>query len=277
MRRATLEEVEKIPVGWAANEGWNPGLYDSACFFATDPRGFFIGLLEDEPIACISAVTYNSRFGFVGFYIVKPEYRGKGYGLQIWNQAMSYLQGQNVGLDGVIEQINNYQKSGFKLAYHNIRYEGRAYTTTEKFPEIMPLSEVPFDALLSYDTDLFPSPRPEFLKYWISQPESLALAAIIEDKIAGYGIIRKCRKGYKIGPLFAEHGDLARKLLLSFCNFVASGTSIYLDIPEANPQAILLAEDQGMKKVFKTARMYSKEQPQIDLNRIFGITSFELG
>ncbi len=90
-----------IAIDWAAKEGWNPGLNDADCYFAADSTGFFIGLLDDEPIATISVIKYGESFGFLGFYIVKPEYRGKGYGIQIWNAGLKYLEGRNIGLDGV--------------------------------------------------------------------------------------------------------------------------------------------------------------------------------
>src|SRR3989344_1657368 len=108
-------------VEWAAKEGWNPGLYDADAFYTTDPNGFFMGYLNDEPVASISVVSYGNGFGFLGFYIVKPEHRGKGYGIKVWNEALKYLSSHNVGLDGVVAQQENYKKSGFKLAYRNIR------------------------------------------------------------------------------------------------------------------------------------------------------------
>jgi len=277
IRNMTQDEVESIAVEWAAKEGWNPGLHDAPCFYATDPKGFFVGFLDDKPISCISAVAYDQDFAFLGFYIVKSEYRAKGYGLKIWNAAIAYLQTQNIGLDGVVEQQANYKKSGFELAYSNIRYEGTAKPTAEQFPELVPLSEVSFDNIARYDTCLFPVPRPQFLQCWVKQPESLALAALQGDKIAGYSVIRKCRTGYKIGPLFADTRELANKLFLASGNFVKPGTKIYLDTPEVNQAAVQLAENHGMQKVFGTARMYTKSQPDIDLNRVFGVTTFELG
>ena len=74
IRTASREEVD-LAVQWAADEGWNPGIHDADCFFAADQNGFLIGLLDDQPIATISAVRYEQSFGFIGFYIVKPQYR----------------------------------------------------------------------------------------------------------------------------------------------------------------------------------------------------------
>lgn len=54
-------------IEWAAKEGWNPGLYDADAFYATDPQGFFMGFLGDEPVASLSAVSYGPDFGFLGF------------------------------------------------------------------------------------------------------------------------------------------------------------------------------------------------------------------
>jgi len=32
-----------------------------------------------------------------------------------------------------------------------------------------------------------------------------------------------------------------------------------------------------MKPMFETARMYTKEEPEAPLNKVFGVTTFELG
>ena len=52
---------------------------------------------------------------------------------------------------------------------------------------------------------------------------------------------------------------------------------IFLDVPEPNAAAVALAERMGLEPVFETARMYRGAAPEIDLSRIFGVTSFELG
>ena len=115
--RAMAPDEIAIAADWAAAEGWNPGLADAACFATVDAGGFLIGELDGAPAATISCVNYDDRFAFLGFYIVRPDLRGRGYGLRIWNAAVDHAGGRTIGLDGVVAQQENYKKSGFRLAY----------------------------------------------------------------------------------------------------------------------------------------------------------------
>jgi len=274
----TMERSEvDFAVDLAANEGWNPGLSDADCFFKTDPNGFFIGLLDGEPIGCISGISYSGGFGFIGFYIVIPERRGQGYGIKLWNAALAYLKGHNVGLDGVVAQQSNYKKSGFGPAYRNIRYEGVAAPSPGQSVNVSVIDDMLLDAVCDYDRRFFSVERQGFLRCWTHMPESKAAAFIANGVVCGYGIIRKCRKGYKIGPLFADTSDIAETLFTSLSSHAEPGSPIYLDVPEVNPAAVDLASRHHMEKVFETARMYTGQKPGIDTGGIFGVTTFELG
>ncbi|MGB1242971.1 MAG: GNAT family N-acetyltransferase [Chitinophagales bacterium] len=276
IRTMTRPEID-IAVEWAAKEGWNPGLQDADSFYAADPNGFLIGLLDGEPIACISAVQYGNSFGFIGFYIVKPEYRGKGYGIQIWNAALKYLEGRNVGLDGVLAQQENYQKSGFELAYRNIRFEGKSKSRYPRSMALVDFSMIYFGEIQAYDSAFFPDNRDAFLQSWIRQKDSIGFGIYEEGELAGYGLIRKCRLGYKIGPLFADNAELAELLFLALTSKIPPKETFYFDTPDINKAAVSLAEKYGMTKVFETARMYNQSNPDIDLQSLFGVTTFELG
>ena len=276
IRAMNFDEIN-FAVDLASKEGWNPGLNDAFAFYNTDPEGFLIGFAEGKPVACISAVSYENKFGFIGFYIVVPEYRGKGLGIKIWNAAMEKLKGQNIGLDGVIAQQENYKKSGFKLAYSNIRFE--SVSTDAKFEDrnIVDTNSLPFEMIADYDKKFSPADRTTFIKNWLKMPQSFSFAFIENDQIKGYGVIRKCGTGYKVGPLFAEITGIAEKLFLKLSSSVEKNTPVYLDVPEVNSEGMKLAEKYGMKKVFGTARMYTGEFPNLPINKIFGVTTFELG
>ena len=155
MTRAELD----IAVDWAASEGWNPGLYDADSFYTADPEGFLVGLIDGQPISSISVVRFGDHYAFLGFYIVKPEFRGQGYGYRLWQNAMARMDGRDVGLDGVVAQVGNYEKSGFESAYLNSRFSGPANPGGEDDPRIVPLSDIPFEDVLAFDSDLVAAPR----------------------------------------------------------------------------------------------------------------------
>ena len=279
VRRMTLADVETA-LEWAAEEGWNPGLDDARAFFAADNQGFFMGTWDGAPIGCISAVAYGDAFGFIGLYIVRPEWRGKGFGMRLWNAGMDYLGTRNIGLDGVLAQQPNYRKSGFVLAYRNVRYEGVACADDKPVDGVTigDARSVPFERLLDYDTGMFACPRATFLRAWLSQPRAHARACVALDghAVRGLAAIRRCGTGHKIGPLFADDRAAARALYRALVSGVP-GEPVFLDVPESNPAAVALAVEHDMKSVFETARMYTRAAPGVPLDRVFGVTTFELG
>jgi len=264
-------------LNWAAIEGWNPGINDASAFYAADPAGFWLGNYEGQPVASISAVKYGRSFGFIGLYIVNEAFRGKGFGYKIWEAAIASLAGRNIGLDGVLAQQENYRKSGFKHAFRNIRFAGKSTQDHTPSTNIRNATELNFSQLESYDRQFFPEERTAFLKSWINPANTHTLALVENSTVVAYGSIRACERGFRIGPLNAENTGLAVELFLALTATVPEGSEIFLDVPEPNRAALQLAETFGMNPVFETARMYTKELPQIPLEKIFGITSLELG
>jgi predicted N-acetyltransferase YhbS len=272
---------EELPLAldWAAAEGWNPGLADAACFLAADPDGFLIADLAGEAVGCVSAVRYGDGFGFLGFYIVRPGFRGQGHGLALWRAAMARLRPGVVGLDGVVAQQANYRRSGFALLHRNIRYGAAQPMPPEvaDAPAIHPAADVRFDAIAAYDRGFFPAPRETFLRAWLHAPGHVARVATAPGgEVTGLAVLRPCREGSKIGPLFAEDGATARALFAAMLRAAPPGP-VFLDLPEPNGDAIAMAVAAGMAPAFETARMYAGPPPDLPIARIYGITSFELG
>ena len=108
-------------------------------------------------------------------------------------------------------------------------------------------------------------------------PEVFAFAAMNQGELAGYGVLRRCMQGYKIGPLFADDELIADAIYCALCGRVQKGEAVFLDTPEPNPSALRLARRHHMHPVFETVRMYTGKDPGLPMDGIFGVTSFELG
>jgi hypothetical protein len=278
IRKLSRPEVD-VALGWAAAEGWNPGLHDADAFLAADPDGF-LGLEVDEELGVtISVVRYGDAFAFVGFYICRPDLRGQGFGVELFDAALAQRDATVLGLDGVLEQEATYARDGFVTAHHSVRFGG-APTSTDSGARagIRPLTASDVDALVAFEREqhLFPAARPAFLQRWITARGSTALGLVERDRIVGYGVVRPCREGHKVGPLFCADRTAAERLLAALLDDIDRGP-VFLDVPVPNRAGTALAHDLGLEPVFETARMYRGPAPDLRLDRVFGVTTFELG
>jgi len=272
---ASREDVD-LMVEWAAREGWNPGLDDAAAFHAVDPEGFLVGRIGDEPVSCISVVAYPGGFGFLGFYIVAPHRRGQGHGIATWRAGLERLGDRAVGLDGVPEQQPSYRRSGFVLAHRNVRHGGEVRVTPPADPRLRPVDVTLLRDVVAYDAPFFPADRSAFVRSWVDPAQRTALALVEDGHVTGYGVVRACREGSKIGPLLADREEAADLLFRALAAEAPEGP-VFLDCPEPNAAATALAAAYGLSPAFETARMYRGTAPELPLDRTYGITTFELG
>lgn len=271
VRSLNFSEVSTL-IDWAAAEGWNPGLDDAGAFRAADPDGFIGAFVDGEMVAGISAVAYGSHFGFIGLYICRSDKRGRGYGKTVWDAGMARLSGRTIGLDGVPAQQANYRNMGFVPAYRTIRYSGQLSETGGNAAEPVGIDDL--DAIAAFDGAYFPAQRQAFLREWTSAPR-VALMRRSDGRVVGYGVVRPCREGFKVGPIFAGDFSIARDLLEQLASH-CDGT-LHLDVPETNPGFAAWLEDGGFVPGFETARMYRGPAPSVDMTGVFAISSLELG
>jgi hypothetical protein len=269
IRTLRLDEIETL-VNWAAAEGWNPGIGDASAFQAADPNGFLGAFVDDEMVAGISAVAYGADFGFIGLYICRPDRRGQGHGKAVWDAGMARLAGHTIGLDGVAEQQANYASMGFARAYETVRMSG-IFAGTPAGERFAPEQ---FEAVARFDASGFPAPRRNFIDAW-TRPPRQALVTMHGGDVAGFGVVRQCVEGQKIGPLFAASEAVAEGLLGALSQSV--GGPVQLDVPAHQEGFMRQLEASGFTPGFTTARMYRGPRPLIDDSRVFAISTLELG
>jgi GNAT superfamily N-acetyltransferase len=275
IRAMSLDEVRDA-VQWADGEGWEPGLSDAEPFFAADPEGFFAAEVDGRVVATISAVRCSDQVAFLGFYIVDPGLRGTGLGKLLWDRVLDRTGELTLGGDAVPEQIANYESEGFRVAYRNARYSSPDLPPPEGEAELKPATTVDFDALVEFDGRYCFGPRPDFLRLWIEGPGRDSVAAVDpDDSMAGFAASRQTSQGHRIGPVFAGDPQTARSLILELAG--RAGGRVAVDVPLPNRPAVELLESLGMSRSFETGRIYRGPDPGLPLDRIFGITSLELG
>ena len=286
IRNMTRAELDVI-VEWAANEGWNPGLHDADIFWATDPDAFIAAELKGEMIGGGSIVNYGGVCGFMGFFLIHPQFRGRGFGAQLWlarrERLIKRLQAPaRIEMDGVFNMQSFYAKGGFQFLHRDFRFQATASAqsnvpaSNSTLCDVVDLSTLAFDEINQYDQTIFMAPRPQFLRRWISQPACHALGATHNGKLVGYAIARPSRTGYRIGPLFANDPAIARMLFQSLLTRLPH-QQVQIDVPECNTAGVEMVKSSGFQEVFGCARMAFGPPLPRPLQNIFGVTTFELG
>ena len=176
-------------------------------------------------------------------------------------------------------QYQRYRKVGFRLAHRTFRYQFQNAPARDMPSQehLKPLKDMRLIELLDYEQRLFPGKRKGYLKAWVTQPEAHGWCIWKDQKIKGYALMRPCMEGFKIGPWFADTNEYACLLLTTMLG-QAKGQTVFCDIPEPNQQALSLAEQlQGKPSGFESMRMYRGYQPDLDQDRIYGLTTLKAG
>ena len=266
-------------IEWTEHEGWNPGRYDREAFWAQDPEGYRGLHVDGELIAGGSIVSYDGAFGFMGFFIVRPEYRGFGIGRHLWVQRRDALlvrlnDGAAIGMDGVVDMQPFYVKGGFTRQFADIRHtrQGAAMEVDVRVQRGVGDRA----SLHAYDKTCFCFDRPRFLDAWTNQPGGTVFRFVEGGRIRGWVALRIAASGRRIGPLFADNSEAADALYRA-CLDAAPGEDIHLDVPMNNAAAVALMERHGAEPQFECARMVHGPVPDWPIARIYGVTSYELG
>lgn len=288
VRTMTKKDLQMV-IDWAVKEGWNPCKYQVEPLYAADPGGYKLLEIDGNPVASLASVRYSKNFAILGMYIVKPEYRGQGYGKLLWDFVMGNLKAyDSIGLYGVMAQVENYKRAGFRAINANTRWRG--ITSVTEFKEEAAIKKITstetLNKVIDYDGRIFSTPRETFLTKWLAMPESHALSYIENSTLKAYGVINRVETGhpleigckvYRVGPLFADDANVATKIYRALCHCVPKDSVVYLDTVESNPDSANFAERFGLKKISNTVTMYKGQIPPMESSKIFGLTSLDIG
>ncbi|PIC28059.1 hypothetical protein B9Z55_020099 [Caenorhabditis nigoni] len=103
---------------------------------------------------------------FLGFYLLTPEYRGKGIGSVIWKQAMSMIPKDKVlALRGVLNMVPKYKAHDTPVdgpLLENFRINSRDFQTALRDYESLELVSIP-NTTKTINFNLYPKIRERFV------------------------------------------------------------------------------------------------------------------
>ncbi len=286
IREMSRNDLETA-INWAKDEGWNPGKFDYNSYYATEKEGFLSLFLGNKMIASISIVRYQredkSMFAFIGLFIVKREFRKRGYGGMLWEFAMKRLQDiSSISLYAVPQQVKRYKKSSFFEDGRNNRFvmsESPSIDASTLVTNSMDKSNL-FRKMVGYDKQLWGASRNKFFNTALKQPETFAFVSIdANGSIDGYGLIRPCIQGYRIGPFYSNSPEIAKLLTNVLVSYVPEGSNIIFDIPSQNRFSEAFAEYFNLDSYepANTISMVKGEKYYKGDETCYGLLSLEIG
>jgi hypothetical protein len=159
----------------------------------------------------------------------------------------------------------------------NVRHSG-VLTNTLQVSEglsVVPAASIDFESLCAYDRHVFPAPRPEFLRACI-QPPFTSVAVLRGGHLAGFAVLRKAESGFQVGPFVADDAVVAEALLCAL-RPAAGDQVVAVDVAMVNAEAAALAQRAGLSAKFETWRMYRGPVPVISNERLWGVSTLEIG
>lgn len=274
VRKALAHEIPLI-YELAEQECWNPGECDAEAVAQGMPGAFWLGKLCNQVIASSAATLYGDNIAYLSFYLVKPEYRKQGYGSRLWHTVMKCLEDRNIVLDAMPKQVDFYRRLGFYIdqAFMSYHFDGSIPDCKWEGIPLLPLKDKILEEALIYDQDFFPVKRFPYMKAWLSMPNACGFVWKEGQSISGYGLIRKAKQGYRIGPCYADSPETLLRTLLAQAN----GAPVSISMPENNPFTQRLVDVFCLLAGSRLQRMYSQFPLELPVERIAAITNFTFG
>jgi GNAT superfamily N-acetyltransferase len=257
-----------IPQGMRLRElaGWNQTEQDWELFLSANPQGCFVAEMDGGVVGTVATIIYENRFAWIGMVLVDPEFRKRGIGSALLQQAIEHLDSRGIAcmrLDATPQGKPVYLKLGFLSEYEIERWNlkrsvkhiepGRASGQLE---DVLKLDREVFGADRTAVLRVISQSAPEFVQV-ATAPADLAAKGNLTAKanLTGYALGRHGSHSDHLGPWIAYEEDAAADLLAGFLSR-SSRESVVVDCLAANSWARGLLQASGFEFARPLTRMY---------------------
>ncbi|CAL2045651.1 unnamed protein product [Caenorhabditis brenneri] len=232
---------------------------------------------------------------WLGFYILRPEYRGKGIGSVIWNQSMSRIRRDLVlALRGVVKMAPRYKArdtpedgailENYRMSSNDFHDALKNYKSLDLNQKIVrDLSSEDWEKFLNYDKNVTGRDRHEFLEIYYKKLDYTLGIAFFDESGEIVGVISAVPTGhiennfYKISPLFANSENVAFHAMKILSNEMLKrhpkATLIFhlVDTPEGSFTVLhRFFKNLGLTAGISGITLYSdKYPPKGNLSKVF--------
>jgi ribosomal protein S18 acetylase RimI-like enzyme len=226
-----------IPAGMQLKEiaHWNQTEADWELFLSANSEGCFVIEADRRVVGTVTTILYEGRFAWIGMILVDPEFRNRGIGRALLQQAIEHLDSRGIPcmrLDATSQGKPVYEKLGFVDEYEIERWRLKRQAAHPKSGTTAPgLGKV-----LKLDREVFGADRSALLQALSESAPEFVQVLVGQAGVTGYTFGRHGSHSDHLGPWVANDESGAEQMLDAFLARSAS-ESVVVDCLKSNPWA----------------------------------------
>jgi ribosomal protein S18 acetylase RimI-like enzyme len=252
---------------------WHFMLEQGAGFGIVDAGGRFVASALTWPV--------GPKLRWISMVLTANDSRRRGFGTRLLRRCIedACAGGGTAGLDATELGRPLYPTMGFHELYRLSRWRleraGAPVTPPVGF-EIRPASTGDLEAIAAFDAARSAMSRRALLGHLLGRAPGVALVAEDEGRVQGFVLGRDGRVATQVGPIVAEHEDVALALLSRACAAVAP--PFLIDVPDRHRGMRAWLEAAGAVAPRGFWRMVRGATAGLDdPGRLFALAGPELG
>ncbi|XP_052784764.1 uncharacterized protein LOC128220424 [Mya arenaria] len=266
---------------WIKDEGWDHSTYDTMSQLKIDSNSLLVAAdQDDKPVGFGSAIACMNDLVYVDNFIVRADFRGKGFGrILLKDGIMKRLVNRNGVLDSLPAMADTYKKYGF--IYPGVRTVLLTITIDRDIMfkplsdniniQVKPLENSHWPGILQFDKTVYPTiDREKILRAFFVGPNVTTLVALEQDKVVGFGSLHKKDEGlFGLRSVQAEDEEIAERIIQMLFQHAGNGSACQLVFPKG----------KGLPTCMKSARqgedlirLYTKPAIVVNTDKIWATT-----
>ncbi len=240
LRKMTADDIE-FAAAVVAAEGWlgeTPGVFEG--FVERDPDGCLVAACDERPVGMCIATAYGAC-GFIGELIVEEKLRGRGFGKQLFEAALEYLDLSGAGdvyLDADPSAVSFYERNGFRKICRSLRFVGKI--VPRKHASVRQATQDDVETILILDKNRFGADRSFFLKRRLRVFPALCHVLVVDGELAGYIMAQPGIGVISVGPWLVRGGDKHAGTLIEALASKTKDIPLRIGVLESNQNAVEL-------------------------------------
>jgi len=246
-----------------------------------NPQGGRVAETADGTVVgTVTTARYENRFSWVAMVLVDPDYRRRGIGTRLLNEAISLLHdGGTVRLDATPAGQPLYEKLGFRSEYALSRLECSAPAAAKlgegERRRARPMTDEDLSEVLERDREVFGADRSVLLASLRAGAPQYARVVRTGAHLDGYAFGRSGFRFEHLGPVVASD-TAAATALVSSC--LHAERPFILDVPHHSAEWLAWIREIGFAEQRPFVRMYLGENRYPGLpEQLFAVTGPEFG